>query len=405
MNNVKKIRNLVIISCALSFFVFAARAVEPSCVMRLPPEADFYVKRDWGVAHNVVMIKIGDKKSFFKECKPKLSMYDTAKRTINEYFKDKYKKDQSSMLISLLNKENLKKFINMEIRGSGQASKWLRAKNKSDTSVLGLTEPLSDNFKNRALPNFLPYAFAEFTQYRANKDRKIGELQDTQQVAALATMRIAKLLGLSGLVVNTEFVEIKMPDSSSKFGIIMDCAKGVAFKQLKKLKYKNIKPSFQRSISNLMVMDALCAQRDRWVGNYFSVVSGAGDIIDLSAYDNELAFDSYADLKRKHFCLPATVDANGELTLPHMDKDLADVILRLKEEDVSNALKVLLTENQISSTLVRLRQLKNAIKKSINEKPHFLLSPSEWSEETISEELSIKANTYLKYYKRRLERG
>ena len=109
-----------------------------------------------------------------------MSTYNTAKRSIIEYFKYEYKEDQEFMLRSLLNEEDLKKFINMKTYGDSQAVRWLESTDKSDTSNLGLTELLPDNFKTKNLPDFLPYAFAELVQYRANTNREIGDKQINQ---------------------------------------------------------------------------------------------------------------------------------------------------------------------------------------------------------------------------------
>lgn len=62
----------------------------------------------------------------------------------------------------------------MNTYGDGQATTGAKSKNKSDTSDLGLTEPLSDDFKVKNLPDFLLGAFAEFVQYRANVNIEIG---------------------------------------------------------------------------------------------------------------------------------------------------------------------------------------------------------------------------------------
>ncbi len=62
----------------------------------------------------------------------------------------------------------------MKTYGDGQATTGSKSKDKSDTSDLGLTEPLSDDFKVKNLPDFLLGAFAEFVQYRANVNIEIG---------------------------------------------------------------------------------------------------------------------------------------------------------------------------------------------------------------------------------------
>ncbi len=399
--NFKKIINslaLGIVSSILS----VVYAVEPSSSLELTPNHKFYVNRNGGISHNTFVLEKDDNKFFFKECKKKLSMYDTAKRTIKEYFKDEYIEEQESMIKSLSDEQNLIKFIYMKTYGDGKAAKWLNSADRSDTSALGLSEPLPDNFKKCVLPDFLPYAFAEFVQYRANRNKKIGEMQINQQLSALATMRIAELLDLSNLVVKTEYIKIKMPDSTEKFGIIMDCAKGMPFRKVKALNCKKIAPSFQKDISNLMILDALCAQRDRSVGNYFTVVDEKNCVVSLNGYDNELAFDNYKNLKSRLFCLPALISSDDMLVLPHMDKTLADKILNLSDQDIRCCLEDLLSNSSINATLNRLHQIQNAIRKSINQNPHFLVELSEWSDQTIDEELSVNYDTYLKYYVKKL---
>ncbi len=220
-------------------------AIEPSYVIELSPKERFYLNRNGGISHNTYVIERENDKLFFKETKEKLSMYDTAKRAITEYFKDDYKDAQKSMLKSLLDEENLKKFIYMKTYDDGKAARWINSREKSDTSILGFTEPLPDDFKEKILPGFLHYAFSEFVQYRSNRNREIGELQINQLLGALATMRIATLLDLSDLIVKTEYVKVKIPCESDRLGIIMNCASGVPFKQLASLKTKNVTPSFQ----------------------------------------------------------------------------------------------------------------------------------------------------------------
>ena len=81
-----------------------------------------------------------------------------------------------------------------------------------------------------------------------------------------------------------------------------------------------------------------------------------------------------------------------------MDKTLADNILKVSDNDICCCLKDLLNENNINATLNRLHQIQNAILKSVNKNPRFLIESSEWNEKTIDEELSSGYNTYLKNY-------
>ncbi len=375
-----------------------ASAIEPSHVINLPSDTKFYINKEGGISHNTYIIEIEDKKLFFKATKEKLALFETAKRAITEYFKNDYPKEQQSMLLSLQNEENLNKFIYMKTYGDGQAAKWLKDEDKSDTSVLGFTEPLSETFKTEVLPQFLHYAFSEFVQYRANRRREIGELQINQLLGSLATIRIANLLNIPYLVVKTEYVQIKTSAGEHMLGIVMESAKGISFKEVKQLENHVIQPSLQLDFSTLWVLDALCAQRDRSPGNYFIVINNGNHLIGVSAYDNDLAFDTYNNLQLKNYVLPPILREDNTFVLPHMDKTLAHKILALEPDDVQICLQDLLNEVQIEATINRLRQLQNAIKNSMKANPDFLLEPSEWNNQTIEDELSINGDTYFKHF-------
>lgn len=400
--------NLKKFSCFLALVTLAtyktsAFSIQPTYVMELSPETKFYINRNNGISHNTYVIETENNKLFFKETKKKLSMYETAKRAITEYFKDSYKDAQKSMLTSLLSEENLKKFIYMNTCGNGEAAKWLNSEDKKDTSVLGFTEPLPDDFKTEVLPEFLHYAFAEFTQYRANKNREPGDLQINQLLSSLATSCIAKILDLSDLIVKTEYVEIKPPSGKNKIGIVMDCAKGIPFKKLKLLKNKTVNPLLQLNLTNLMILDAFCAQQDRSVGNYFTILSEDYNIIGINAYDNDLAFGNYIDLKNRNFVLPPILHYDGTLSLPHMDKMLAYKILSLNYKDIYLCLKDLLNDSQIDATINRMHQIQNAIKQTMKKNKTFLIEPSEWNTQTMEEELSTDSDTYFKYFINKLK--
>ncbi|MDR2074570.1 MAG: hypothetical protein LBP36_04375 [Oscillospiraceae bacterium] len=383
--------------------------LSPSQTVNLSKETKFYIDRTGGgITNNIFVIECGNNKKFFKECKKKLSMYDTVKRTVAEYFKGEYENEQQSILNSMSDEENLKKFFYMKIYGDGQAAKWLNSSDKSDTSILGLTEPLNDKFKTEVLTNFLHYAFAEFFQYRFNETVKIGEIQSNQALNNLATIRIAELLNLSDLVVKTEYVKITYPEIPDKFGILMDCAKGIPFEKFKSLKNKSVSPLFQLKASNLMILDAICAQRDREVGNYFTVISeDTNSAVSINAFDNDMAFHNimlgkFVNLKEKYYVLPPIISADDKMTLPHMDKELAEKILSLNDKTIYLCLQNLLPDISIDAVINRLHQIQNAIRKTIKYNENFLIEPMQWNEKTMEEELTQSNETYFKNFMKKL---
>lgn len=215
-------------------------------------------------------------------------------------------------------------------------------------------------------------------------------------------MRIAELLNLSDLVVKTEYVKITHPEKIAKTGILMDCAKGVPFKKFKALENKKVAPLFQLNASNLMILDAICAQRDREVGNYFTVLE-SNNAIGINAFDNDMSFNGFVNLKESNYVLPAIISLDDKMTLPNMDKELAEKILNLNYKDIHLCLQDLLPDIFIDAVINRLHQIQGAVKKTIKENKDFLIESTEWSEKTMEEELSINSETYFKNFMRKLK--
>ena len=167
---------------------------------------------------------------------------------------------------------------------------------KPDTSSLGITCKLPIAFCKNVLPGLVNYAFAEFVQYFANKSREVGQFQDVQNLNNIATLRIAKFFGLESLIVNTEYVKLISNGKIVKTGILMDYASVWDFK---KIQDRRISPGFQMSMSNLMILDSICSQRDRKIPDYFVDLSEIGnEVTGINAFDNDMSFNEFVDLKK-----------------------------------------------------------------------------------------------------------
>lgn len=395
--NLLLVGNLCCLDCS-----GASANINPSETIKILPETKFYINKNGGISHNTYILENKTQKLFFKETKEKLSMYGTAERAIKEYFGDTWLEAQNSMLEDLKNQENLENFMYMKTYDNGQAAKWLKSKDKSDTSCIGFPTKLPSDFVNNKLPKFLSYAFSEFVQYRANKNRSEGELQLNQLIGSLASVKLAELLDLSDLLVKTKYVKLSLPDTNTKLGILMDCAQGLPFQNLKEIENKIIDPQLQLDFSKLMILDALCAQRDRGVGNFFTKLDN-NKIIGIHAYDNDLSFDAYTNLRTDDYLLPAIINSDNTITLPHMDKKLAEKILSLNYKDIENCLKDLLIESQIDATINRLHQIQSSIKHTMKLKNDFLLkSNSDWTEKTMQEETNTHNKTYFNSFLKNL---
>lgn len=230
----------------------------------------------------------------------------------------------------------------------------------------------------------------------------------------VATSRVAALLGLQDLVARSETVEIFDKKSEQTIrGNMMESARGNL--DLKKFgddmkKGKRSMPKLggtvQRELMSLQVLDVLCGQVDRHVGNIMiTIKQGTGqntdEITGVSAFDNDAAFGMNLDVSTVKHQLkhdrrvydPKT----GDLVIPYMDAALAERILNLRPAVLGFALNGLLTDAEINMTIKRLQMMQNAIKKAKASERACNVQPGqsrfrkndEWNEETLERMRSI----------------
>ena len=365
--------------------------------------SSLYFSEKKGICHNIFILDNGIDKKFFKECKVRLDPFETVKRAIDEYLKDSYFQERESILSCFSDENNLNKFLRMKVYGDGIAAKWLKS-DKSDTSCLGITCKLPLDFRINVLPGLVNYAFSEFVQYFHNKGRKIGQLQDVHILNNIATLRIAKLLDLENLIVNTEYVNLVKDGEIVKAGILIDHARGVSVWDFKKIPDRCISPKFQMAMSNLMILDSICAQRDREIPNYFVDLSENGnEVIGVNAFDNDMSFNEFVDLKKSNYVICAMITRDDKINLPHMDKTLAEKVLNIEENQLEDALSDILEDWKIKATQYRFSQIKAAIKNTIDSNENFLVEVQNWDSNTLSEEINGNyGDTYLKRFCNRI---
>lgn len=249
------------------------------------------------------------------------------------------------------------------------------------------------------------------TAYKAIiKPAGIGQEGDKVNLTKrnVATSRMAALLGLGHLVAKSETVEIFDEATQHTIrGNLMEKANGsmsmgelITQHRKAGAKHTAVKAggNVQRDLLNLQVLDVLCGQVDRHTNNILVTLDRqapvnddnplAGDetITGIMGIDNDGAFGTITDASsatdpEKHdrrVYDPKT----GEMTLPYMDKNLANRIRELSPEAVRFALKGLITEDEIGAALKRLELMKNAIEKTPEER---FLEDHQWNDETAQE--------------------
>ncbi len=227
----------------------------------------------------------------------------------------------------------------------------------------------------------------------------IRENTDTK-IRNVSASRIEKLLGLSDVIAKSEYAILRRRGLPDVQGALIDNVEnGMDWFPFRAMNNKTISPSLQHSLSNLMVFDGLIGQVDRVPWNYSLMLSdNMKRALRVVGYDQDCTFGNIRDLS-PHGWFPGLVAADNKLTLPHMDKRLANRILKVSDNQIRATLFDTLEPEYIEATISRWNQLKSAIKNTASTNPHFLLNASEWSQKTINDELSCPYGTYLKMFR------
>lgn len=227
----------------------------------------------------------------------------------------------------------------------------------------------------------------------------------------VATSRVAALLGLGNLVAESQTAEITDESTGQTMrGNVMKKSRyttSAAAYRAKHMMTKeegddkaidegreidmslnmNVTGGFQRDMCNLQVLDVICGQQDRHFNNLFVGVAGEKNdekLSGLQGIDNDGAFGlGDNSLKKRKQGHAATIyDKNGNMSIPFMDKNLAQRIEKLDPEMIRFALKDLLTDDEINATIGRLDKTRKAIEKQRMEDPSRLLEDDEWNDDT-----------------------
>ncbi|MCR5452628.1 MAG: hypothetical protein K6F00_08390 [Lachnospiraceae bacterium] len=193
----------------------------------------------------------------------------------------------------------------------------------------------------------------------------------------VATSRMAKLLGISDLIVETKNVEINV-DGKVMRGIMMADAQGSSVwsinKKYKGFHHNNIKFSGDaiQQFSSLQIFDVICGQIDRNGGNYLAKTdSNNKNVNTITGIDNDLAFGNlsyddiydrgykgYHEIKNLHF--------GEDSLLCGVDEDLANKILALTPEYIDYMMCDLLSKEErhyLMDRIVGVQDYINLLKK------------------------------------------
>ena len=218
----------------------------------------------------------------------------------------------------------------------------------------------------------------------------------------VATSRMAAMLGLEDLVAKSETAEMYDEATGTTIrGNLMAQAKGdmsgSEFAKKAKGGKKNIDLTdtsdipdvtinttgkFQRDMCNLQVLDVICGQVDRHQNNFLVSANESGELSGLQGIDNDASFG----LNERTEWIGGNIHSRdvyksdtGEMTLPYMDRNLAERIRGIDPEMIKYALSDLLKEDEIQAVITRLGKLRSALDTMDDSR---LLEDDQWNDDT-----------------------
>lgn len=353
---------------------------------------------------NVCKLNIQNKEYYFRECKKHVKFEEYLRNLINEYVDSL--EDNNPLKLEFLKVRNtlmkpdvMRKLFRMGIVND-RSSKISYFFKSNDISIWGIQE--LENIELNELKDLFQYLWGEIYSYRLNAGLKKGLYQSFNASKSLATKRIADLLGIGYLIPEIELVKLVFPDGNEKIGTLMSAVNGIAPKKMLYAEKQKITPKFQRDCNSLNVLDAICHERDHRPGNYFVRLNSNGEVDSLEAFDNDapMTFSLTGNINLvTYWGSSPLLLSDGALNLVHVDKKLAQKILKLKDEEIVNSLKLILSKIQVWFVCKRIHKMQKAIKHTMQKSADFFISDTEWNEKTIKEELSNDTiNSYLKIF-------
>jgi hypothetical protein len=235
-------------------------------------------------------------------------------------------------------------------------------------------------------------------EYGIGQDMAIPVNDPNMDKRALAAWRVDQLLG-ANVLTRTE-IAIASKGSDHK-GVISEAAGGEKFGTRGNRQgdfyatsadrandlnsradaFTGDDPVFQRCLSKLTIVDALCGQVDRHAGNWYVQTDGAGSVVGIVGIDNDLAFPEspnkgntvagqgkWADVTQAYRAYPGVGI--------YFDWEMAETVLALDPADLAAVVADLLPQNAVAVLLQRLTSLKAEI--ATAKVANRLLTPNQW---------------------------
>ncbi len=269
-----------------------------------------------------------------------------------------------------------------------------------------MVKELTEDYKD----NFISIGYNEGKEKDFAKSVEGGIFHQSNR--NVATSRVANLLGIGGIVEQSSTVKVKEKSTGNVTkGNLMTLAKGEAAASIANSEiYENMKkmgniqdridkagelfaPSVQKELCSLQVLDYICGQTDRHANNFFLEKDGSERYAHVHAIDNDMSFGTGVDYGKlvaetgdhaRKSSMRMVVDGEGNLAIPHMDRQLAMNIKNLSPDELKFALEDLIEPAFITAAVERLKIVQDAIRKEESKKDSkvFVENDAGWGKAT-----------------------
>ncbi len=195
----------------------------------------------------------------------------------------------------------------------------------------------------------------------------------------VATKRMADMLKLSNLVVNTKNVELTVDGKTIK-GISMEKAEGISQRELQykaedEGKTVTYSMNAYKQIMALQVLDVICGQVDRHTSNFLCdyKTDDAGNYVieKITAIDNDLSFGNLTfeqlnQLSDMGGTPCKSIASQEQFNIPALDHETAQNILSIKPEELDYQMMDILSETERAALINRLTAVQRLIQSAIH---------------------------------------
>lgn len=249
----------------------------------------------------------------------------------------------------------------------------------AECGFLDCPEPLL-----RVFPDFFSFMKSGIEQYRRSAPAGVGGMDSFNACRTISTKIVADALGLGYLIPDTEVVHL-CAGEKRMYGVLCSRCPGMRAKDA----LWEAAPSLQKDLADLQVLDAICFQKDHGLNNY-NVYAVEGRAAGVMAFDNDnlWTFFPFFHISFASAGGAPLLGGDGLVRMPHLSAETARRIMECDTRNLCLCLAPYLNRLQRMALSFRIKALQRALRRTMAARPDFLLTDSDWSEQTLQQELS-----------------